>query len=168
EILDFCSDLAGKTGAIKMRNTGYAAFCGEQIAPDLFCSVPNRADQADASDYNATSQLLPAFRVLPDVVNGILHSANLLRIFVGDFDLKSFFEGHYQLYGVQRIGAQVVHERGVWRDFAFVNSQLFYDELLYFFINGCHVLSSLTVCMRAQSHATNRPRQRPPSLTARA
>src|SRR6266550_2269148 len=54
-------------------------------------------------------------------------------IFVGDFDLKSFFEGHYQLYGVQRIGAQVVHERGVWRDFAFVNSQLFYDDLLYFF-----------------------------------
>src|SRR5438067_10973004 len=148
-----------------MRNLGNTALCGEQIAPDLFCSVPNRADQADASDYDATSQLLPAFRVLTDVVDGILHSANLLRIFVGDFDLKSFFEGHYQLYGVQRIGAQVVHERGVWRDFAFVNSQLFYDDLLYFFINGCHVLSSLTVCMRASSHRPNRRRDSRPWLS---
>src|SRR5207237_10486260 len=102
--------------------------------------------------YDATSQLLPAFRVLTDVVDGILHSTNLLRIFVGDFDLKSFFEGHYQLYGVQRIGAQVVHERGVWRDFAFVNSQLFYDDLLYFFINVFLFLSSLTLSLRALLH----------------
>jgi hypothetical protein len=26
---------------------------------------------------------------------------------------------------------------------------LLYDDLLYFFINGCHVLSSLTIGMRA-------------------
>src|SRR5206468_645106 len=92
--------LASKTGTIKMRNLGNTALCGEQIAPDLFCSVPNRADQADASDYDATSQLLPAFRVLTDVVDGILHSTNLLRIFVGDFDLISLFAYLRMLLGV--------------------------------------------------------------------
>src|SRR5439155_325061 len=97
EILDFCSDPAGKTGAIKMRNTGYAAFCGEQIAPDLFCSVPNRADQADASDYDATSQLLPAFRVLTDVVESILHSAEFLGIFIGNLHAEGFLQCHDEL-----------------------------------------------------------------------
>src|SRR6185312_17377751 len=63
-------------------------------------------------------KLLGSFRVFADVIDCILHGADLLRILVRNFDVESFLEGHDQLDGVERIGAQIVHERGVWGDFA--------------------------------------------------
>src|ERR1019366_4090650 len=85
------------------------------------------------------AKLLARFRVLADVVDGIRHRANLLRILVGDFDIEGLFEGHHQLDGVERIGAQVVHERSAGRDLALVHTQLLDNNLFHFFINGCHV-----------------------------
>src|SRR6185312_16218886 len=52
-----------------------------------------------------------------DVINGLLHGGDLLGVLVRDLGLELFLEGHHQLDGVERVGAQVVHERGIRRDF---------------------------------------------------
>src|ERR1700688_2459395 len=46
-------------------------------------------------------KLLAAFRVLGDVIDGILHGADLLRVLVGDFDVEAFFESHHQFDRIQ-------------------------------------------------------------------
>src|SRR5208337_796515 len=85
------------------------------------------------------AKLLTRLRVLADVVDGIGHGANLLRILVGDFDIEGLFKGHHELDSIERIGAQVIHERSAGRDLALVHTQLLDDNLFHFFINGCHV-----------------------------
>src|SRR5260370_38281148 len=62
------------------------------------------------------AKLLARFRVLADVVDGIRHGANLLRILVGDFNIEGLFEGHHELDGVERIGAQAIQQRATGRD----------------------------------------------------
>src|SRR5262249_3204152 len=57
-----------------------------------------------------------------DVFDGVFDRSNLLRVFVGNLELEGFFESHYQFHDVQRIGAQVVHERGVVIDLAFIDA----------------------------------------------
>src|ERR1035438_2831490 len=47
-----------------------------------------------------------------DVIDRLLHGRDLLGIFVRDLDLELLFERHNQLDGIERIGAQVVDERG--------------------------------------------------------
>src|SRR6267154_1577056 len=84
-------------------------------------------------------KLLATFRMLGDVIDSVLHGADFFRILVGDFDVEAFFESHYEFDRVQRVCAQVVHERSTGGDFAFVHAQLLYDDLFYFLINGCHV-----------------------------
>src|SRR5260370_1053749 len=54
------------------------------------------------------AKLLPAFRVLADVINGVLDGADLFRVFVRDLDIKRFFKGHDQLDDVQSVAAQIV------------------------------------------------------------
>src|ERR1700679_2911822 len=84
-------------------------------------------------------KLLAAFRMLADVIDGILHGADLLRVLVGNLDVEAFLERHYQFHGVQRIRAQVVYKRGAGSNLALIHAQLLYDDLLYLFVNGCHV-----------------------------
>src|ERR1700716_1734356 len=93
------------------------------------------------------AKLLACLRVFADVVDGIRHGANLLRILVGDFDVEGLFEGHHELDGIERIGTQVIHERRAGRDFALVHAELLDNNLFHFFINGCHVflVSSLRI-----------------------
>src|SRR5512146_1935562 len=86
--------------------------------------------------------LLADLGVLRDVVDGVLDGLDLLRILVRDFDVEGLFEGHDQLDRVQRIGAQVVHERSIGRDLGLVHTQLLDDDLLYFFLNCCHWLDA--------------------------
>src|SRR5882762_7686367 len=76
-------------------------------------------------------KLLAAFRMLGDVIDGVLHGADFFRVLVGNFDVEAFFESHYQFDCVERVRAQVVHERSTGSDLAFVYAQLFYDDLLY-------------------------------------
>ena len=97
----------------KLGDAGDAAFAGEQSLPDLLRGIAHATDQAEACDYDPASQTyLPAFRVLGDIVDRVLHGANLLGVFVGDFDVEGLFKGHDKFDGVERIGAQVVHKRG--------------------------------------------------------
>ena len=42
-----------------------------------------------------------------DVVDGLLHRADLLGLFVRDLALEFVFQGHHQFNRVERIGAQV-------------------------------------------------------------
>src|SRR3954468_6963423 len=56
-------------------------------------------------------KLLAAFRMLGDVIDRVLYGANLLGIFVGNFDVECFFESHDQFDGVERIRTEVVHKR---------------------------------------------------------
>src|ERR1700678_3349237 len=56
------------------------------------------------------AKLLARLGVLADVVDGIGHGTNLFRILVGDLHVEGLFKGHHELNGVERIGAQVVHE----------------------------------------------------------
>src|SRR5580658_4494365 len=46
-------------------------------------------------------KLLAAFRMLGDVIDGVLHGADLFRILVGNLDVEPFFEGHHQFDCVQ-------------------------------------------------------------------
>src|SRR6266852_3656137 len=89
-------------------------------------------------------KLFPRLRVLADVVDRVLYGADLLRVFIGDFDIESFFESHDQFDRVERVRAQVVHERRAGSDFAFIYSQLLHDNLLYLLVYGCHVSPRLS------------------------
>src|SRR5258706_1270734 len=46
-------------------------------------------------------KLLAAFRMLGDVIDGVLHCADLFLIFVKDLDVEAFFESHDQFDCVQ-------------------------------------------------------------------
>src|SRR5450759_1150395 len=100
--------------------------------------------------------LLGSLRVRVDVVHGVLHGADLLRIFVGDLDLEGLLKGHDQLHRIQRIGAQIVHKRCIGRHLGLIHAQLFHDDLFYPFLYGCHEVSNLL--------STRLPGERKPSL----
>src|SRR3974390_547748 len=76
------------------------------------------------------AKLFP-FRVGVDVVDGVLDGADFFRLLVRDLDLEGFFEGHYQLDCVERVGAQVVHKRRIGCDLALVHAELLHNDLLY-------------------------------------
>src|SRR5580658_9093550 len=42
-----------------------------------------------------------------DIGDDVLDGANLLSVFVGDFDIEFFLERHHQLDNIQRVGAKV-------------------------------------------------------------
>src|SRR6185312_3324713 len=46
-----------------------------------------------------------------DVVDGLLHGGDLLGILVGNLGLELFLKRHHQFHRVQRIRAQIIHER---------------------------------------------------------
>src|SRR3984893_2840977 len=46
-------------------------------------------------------KLLAAFRMLPNVVDGVLHGADLFRVLVGNLDVEALFKRHYQFDRVQ-------------------------------------------------------------------
>src|SRR5690606_38340771 len=73
-----------------------------------------------------------------DVVDGLLHRGDLLGVFVRDFALELFFQGHHQLDGVERIGAEVIDERCAGGEFFFFDAKLFYDDLLDAFFDAAH------------------------------
>src|ERR1700722_5568494 len=46
-------------------------------------------------------KLLATFRMLGDVIDGILHGADFFGVFVGNLNVEAFFESHYEFHGVQ-------------------------------------------------------------------
>jgi hypothetical protein len=70
--------------------------------------------------------------VLLDVVDGVLHRADLLRVLVGDVDGERLLEGQHQLDQPQRIGAEVVDEGHLGLDLLLVDVELLLDDALHF------------------------------------
>src|SRR6266851_2000817 len=88
-------------------------------------------------------KLLATFRVLGDVIDRVLHGADFLRVFIGNFDVEGLFESHDQFDCIERICAQIVFERGARCDFALIDAQLFHDNLLNFLVHCCHIFPRL-------------------------
>src|SRR5450432_1814709 len=94
-------------------------------------------------DLASLHLLFRNFRVRPDVVHRVLYGADFFRVFVGNFDVEGFFEGHDQFDGIERIRAQIVHERSAGANLALIHSQLLDNDLFHllsglFLVQGCH------------------------------
>ena len=66
-----------------------------------------------------------------DVVDGVLHAADFLRVLVGDVDLEGLLEGQHELHEAERIGSQIVDERGLRLDLSLVDVELLLDDAPY-------------------------------------
>src|SRR5690606_35677830 len=65
---------------------------------------------------------------LGDVIDRLLHGCDLLGILIRDLRLELLFECHHQLDRVERVGAEVVDEGSVVRDFLLFHPQLLGDD----------------------------------------
>src|SRR5687768_3681466 len=65
-----------------------------------------------------------------DVLDGFLHARDLLGVLVGNLDAEFLFEGHDELDRVERVRAEVVHERRIRRHFVLIDTQLLNNDLL--------------------------------------
>src|SRR5512138_46929 len=63
-------------------------------------------------------------RVPHDVIDGLADRGQLLGLVVGDVQPELVLEGHDQLDGVQRVGAEIVDEGRVLRDLLLADAQL--------------------------------------------
>src|SRR5262249_12070030 len=117
--------------------------------PDLTVrTLPGPEDPAELPDPRGPGQL-PGLRrpglllglgVRLDVLDRFLHARDLLGVLVRNLDPELLFEGHDELDGVERVGPQVVHERGVRRHFLFVDPELLHDDALHLVCYGHSIL----------------------------
>src|SRR5689334_16792227 len=91
-----------------------------------------------------------------DVVDRLLDGGDLLGFLVGNLALEFLFERHDQLDGVQRVRAQVIHERRVRRDLVFLHPELLDDDLLDAFFDSAHLLCYLPKGIRTAGDARER------------
>src|SRR5271170_7550438 len=134
-----------------MSDGANAALAGQQIAPHFFSANAAAANQSYARNHNSAIQkelllygmgrrasALLALGVFLDVIHGVFHRGDFFGVFVWNFNAEIFFKSHYQLDGVERIGAQVIHKRGGGSDFAFVHSELLDDNCFHAFFDAGH------------------------------
>ena len=67
-----------------------------------------------------------------DVVDRILHGADLLRVLVRDVDRERGLEGENHLDQTERVGTEVVDERRFGLDVLLVDVELLLDDALHF------------------------------------
>src|SRR3989304_2842287 len=96
----------------------------------------SRAASRAAAWGAAPGSLLGA--VLVDVVGRVLDGPDLLRILVGDLGPELFLEAHDELHEVERVGVQVVDERGFGLDILLVHAELLDDDLLQPLVGRSH------------------------------
>src|SRR3954467_1764059 len=106
------------------------------VSAAQFASVPIPSDDTRPIPVTTTRRVLVMsllfLAVRLDVLHGFLDAGDLFGVLVGNLDAELFFERHHELHGVERIGAQVVHERRVRRHFLLVDAQLLHDDALHF------------------------------------
>src|SRR6476620_5117248 len=102
-------------------------------------SVPMPTDETRPTPVTTTRLLKPPrlllLGVALDVLDGFLHAGDLLGVLVGNLDAEFLFEGHDELDGVERGGAQVIDERRVRRHFLFIHTQLLDDDFFHLIRN---------------------------------
>ena len=80
--------------------------------------------------YRAASRgLKSAGRLFVDELDRIADRLDVLGGVIRDLDVEFFFEGHHQLDVVERVGAQVVDEAGLFRDLVRIGVQVVDDDL---------------------------------------
>src|SRR6266536_1341821 len=65
-----------------------------------------------------------------DVVDGLPDGMDLLRVLVRDLDPELVFELHDQLHEIERVGVQVLLERGFFGDLVLIHPELFRQDFL--------------------------------------
>src|SRR5438132_1075025 len=88
----------------------------------------------------APQVLLLGLGVRLDVLDGFLDARDLLGVLVGNLAPELLLEGHDELDGVERVGTQIVYERGVRRHFLFVDPELLHDDALHLVCYGHAIL----------------------------
>ena len=115
-----------KCGGVEVRDRADAGLAGEQPLPRLVGADADGRDEPDAGDDDPACHvrsLLPRtaarsrviWRAL-DVVDRVPDGPDLLGVLVGDLDLELLLERQHQLDDGQRVGPQVVDERGLGLD----------------------------------------------------
>src|SRR5580704_13360201 len=79
-----------------------------------------------------------AFRVLFEKFGGVANGQNRFRGVVRDFATEFFFKSHYQLDGIEAVGAEVINEARVVDHFFGFNTKVFDHDLLNPFANLTH------------------------------
>src|SRR5688572_22388251 len=102
--------------------------------------------------------------VVLDVVDGLTHRLDLLGLFVGDRQLELVLELHYEFYGVERIGVQVVDEVGLARDLALVHTHLLADDFNDLLLDVFHVSSTYPAIVRTRSRRPRGPGVAPQTI----
>src|SRR5438270_336371 len=64
-------------------------------------------------------------------------------IFVGNLNVEGLFKCHHKFDCIERVSAQVVHERRVRGDFAFIDAKLLHNNLFNLLVYCGHSRSSL-------------------------
>src|SRR6185437_5929444 len=77
--------------------------------------------------------------LLLDVVDRILHGADLLRRVLGDLDAERLLERHHQLDRVEAVGAQVIDERRLGCDLRLLDAEVLHHDLLNLVGNFAHL-----------------------------
>src|SRR5688572_1217341 len=101
-----------------------------------FGSVPMPSDDTRPMPVTTTrlvviALLLLALRVRLDVFDRLFHTGDLVRVLVRYLDAELLFERHHELDRVERVGSQVVDERGIRRHFFLVDPELLHDDALH-------------------------------------
>src|SRR5271165_1202301 len=103
------------------------------------CSTPTPSGQAMPIPVTTTRRPLNAPNgvtkgsgglLLLDVVDRVLHRADLLGRVLGDLDAEGFLEGHHQLDRIEAVGPEIVDERRFGRDLALLDAEVLDHDLL--------------------------------------
>src|SRR5712671_4008956 len=161
EILYFAGESGGKPGGVELLDIVRSTLALQKRSPGGLECIAYRRNQTETGDDDATIQNQYSFRdrldkwpaslgltvriavtgsgslrfVLIDIIVRVAHALNFFRILVRNFNAELFFEAHHQLDSVERVGAEVIDEPGIRRNFVFVDAKLVHDNLFYFLLN---------------------------------
>src|SRR5450432_1849755 len=105
--------------------------------PDSIARAPSRTD-VELTPMPGEPLLL----VRVDVVDGVTHGLDVLRLLVGDLHLELLFHRHHQLDDVEAVRPEVLDEGRFRLDLVLAHTQLLRDDRLYFLLHRrrCHLL----------------------------
>src|SRR5690348_10693082 len=76
-----------------------------------------------------------------DEADGVADGLDLLGGVVGNLDAEFLFKRHYQLDGIEAVGAEIVDELGIFLHLGRLDPEMLHDDLLNAVGNIAHLLS---------------------------
>src|SRR5215469_12329150 len=73
-----------------------------------------------------------------NVIHRVLHSTNLFRFPIRDFQRERFFQPHDNFHEVPGVGAEVIHKGCMELDFRSLKAELVHNDLPHLFLNRRH------------------------------